>query len=433
MTAPAQAGATPQGQQVAQPGAYFDIPGIPGGSSQFTEQDETTTSAVVTLQSSSQVQFQTISSFRQTDVVENWWCNINVAQTYTAGTSTLTLSSYAPWNAIGPTQLNIQNQYASVDVESGIDLAIFSIIRPYSSPEISMGNNLYANPAGAPIGGTAQGYLTTALAQPNLINAAQYTAATTSYNLQFRLPAGQWFDEYFDLALDGTVLSQAHRALVSPQYMAGTTRQVSPRITMNPGNASSTDLGAVNIGAGTGTFSGTATARFRRKAVYASGNRTILPGVYAWQYRWKTQRVGLGAVSQKDIPLPLDSGQVLSLYLRLFDPAAAGGLGAPISLANVTRFTVMFGSGLLAFDAQTNGGLSAGALLQRRWLENHDTMLPAGVAAVDFALNERGALTNARALNVLTTSGIQVHVEFSGVQSASSYAVLGIESLVYVS
>lgn len=432
MTAPAQAQQGQQ-QQPAQPGQFFDIPGIPGGSSQFTEQDETTTSAVLTLSSSTQTQFQTIQSFRQTDVVENWWANISVAPTYTAGTSTLTASSYAPYNFVGPVQLSIQNQYASVDVESGIDLAIFSIIRPYSSPEILTGNNLYANPAGAPIGGTAQGYATTALAQPNLINGAQWSTASTSYNLQFRLPAAQWFDEYFDLALDGTVLSQAHRALVSPQYMAGTTRVVTPRITMNPLNASTTDLGPVNIGAGTGTATGTATARFRRKAVYASGNRSILPGVYAWQYRWKTTRVGLGAVSTKDVPVPLDSGQILSLYVRLFDPAAAGGLGAPISLASLTRFSVMFGSGLLAFDAQTNGGLSAGAMVQRRWLENHDTLLPPGVAAVDFALNERGALTNARALNVLTTSGIQVHCEFSGVQSASSYLVLGVESLVYVS
>jgi hypothetical protein len=214
--------------------------------------------------------------------------------------------------------------------------------------------------------------------------------------------------------------------------MAGTTRVIAPRVTMNPLLAATTDLGPVNTTGGT-TPTGTATARFRRKAAYAAGNPSILPGVYAWQYRQKTNRIGLGAVSSKDIPLPLDSGQVLALYVRLFDPAAAAGLGAPISLANVSRFQVQFGSGLLAFDAQTSGSLSAGALVQRRWLQNHDTLLPAGVLALDFALNERGQMTNARALNVLTTAGIQVHLEFSGVQSPSSYAVLGVESLVYVS
>lgn len=202
---------------------------------------------------------------------------------------------------------------------------------------------------------------------------------------------------------------------------------------MNAGNVTATDQGPVIISAGTGTFVGSATARLRRRAAYASANMAILPPVYAWQYRQKTNRQAIGAVATKDLPVPLDSGQVLALYVRLFDPAANGNAGAPISLASLTRVNVQFGSGLLAFDAQTQGGLSCAALLQRHWLQKHATQLPQGVFAIDLAVNERGRLTNARALNVLTTAGIQVHMEFSGVQSASTYAVMGVESLVYVS
>lgn len=428
-----KAAQAPAQQQAPGPGAYFDIPGIPGGSTAWTEADDSTTSANIALSSSSQVQIQTILPFRQTDVVADWIVSLFVQQTYTTGTSTLTASAYAPMNAVGPVQLAIQNQYNSLDVESGIDWYLFSLIRPYSRDEADSGTNLGANPAGFPVGGSAQGYPAAALAQPNLINAAQWSTATTAYTLFLRVPAGQWFDNYYDLTIDGQLLSQGHPALVSPQYMAGTTRVISPKITMNPGNASTTDLGAVNISAGTGTFAGQVTARIRRKAIYASGNGTILPPVYPWQYRQKTTRYGIGAVSSLNLPIPLDSGQVMSVYVRLFDPAAASALGAPISLTALGRVSYQFGSGLFTFDAQTNGGVTCGALLQRRWLQNHPQALPQGVFAFDFARDERGQVSNKRLPNTLTTAGLNIRLEFTGVQSASSYAVMGVESLVYVS
>jgi hypothetical protein len=428
----AQAQQPQQAQQVL-PGGYFDFPGIPTGSTAWTEQDENTVASTQALASGNSVQLQTVLPMKQTDVVADWIVNLNVTQTYTAGTSIFTPSAYAPLNAVGPVKLDIQNQYASIDVLSGIDWYIFNIIRPYRNEEATSGVNVYSNPAGAPIGGSATGYLAAALAQPMLINSAQWTTGLASYNLLLRLPAAQWFDNYFDLTLDGTPTALGHPALVSPQYMAGTTRVITPKITMAQMAGGQLDSAPVNIGAGTGTAAGSVTARVRRKALYANGNPAVMPPAYAWQYRWKSQQFAIGAVSQRDIPLPPDSGQVLSLFVRLWDPAANGGLGAPISLANLARVNFQFGSGLLNFDAQTVGGLSAGALLQKRWLETHDTLLPAGVFALDLALDERGQMSNKRALNVLTTSGCQVHMEFTGTQSVSAYAVLGVESLVYVS
>jgi hypothetical protein len=414
-----------------QPGAYFDVPGIPGGSSQWTEQDDTTSNQVTTHLSASQVPISGIIPYKQTDVVLDWFMHLNVAQTYTAGTSVLTASAYAPYNLIGPVKQLIQNQYASIDVESGIDLYIFNLIRPYDFAEIVGGTNNYSNPEGDPVGGTATGYLTTALAQVNQVNAAQWATGTTAYNLMLRLPAGQWFDVYYDMTVEGAPASQPHPAHVSPQYMAGTTRVIAPSIFINPGNAATTDLGPVNIGAGTGTYAGSSSLRLRRRAVYA-GQLPTSPPVYAWQYRWKTQRFSASGQSRLDINVPLDTGQVLSLYVRMFDPAAAAGLGAPININTVSRANVQYGSALLRFDAQTIGNTTAAALIQRQWLAKHNNMLPAGVLAWDLALDERMQMTNARALNTLTTAGILVHLEWTGTLSTSAYVVLGTESLVYV-
>lgn len=419
------------------PGAYFDVPGIPGGSTQWTEQDDTSTDVVTTQSSGSQTQIQGIQQYRQTDVVRDWFaCFAFTAQSYAAGTGqTLTTSAYAPYNAIGPVKQTIQNQYASVDVENGIDLYIFNLIRPYRLSQ--KGTNVYADTTGYSVGGTATGYLTTALAQANQVNSAQWGTSTTAYNLLLRLPAAQWFDKYFDLAVTGEPLSQPHPALVSPQYMAGTTRVITPTIFLNQGLGSVTDVAPVSTTTLTptsdtaSTFAGTSTLRLRRRATYA-GNPAIQPPVYAWQYRWKTQRFGVSGLSQANLLVPLDTGQLLSIYVRMFDPSANSGIGAPININTVSRFNLQYGSGLFWADAQTIGGTSASELTQALWLDQHGYALPQGVLAFDLAIDERWQITNSRALNTLTTAGILLHIEWTSALSSTAYCVMGTESLVYV-
>lgn len=421
MTAPAQ----------VLPGQYFDIPGVPGGSTQWTEQDDTTTNLVTQLSQGSQVPITGIQNYKQTDVVADWIMCLSISQVYTAGGGTFTMSAYAPLNLIGPTRQVIQNQYASVDVESGIDLYIFNLMRPYSKEETFNGVNNYNNPAGDPVAGTATGYAQTTLAQVNQINPAAWAPATTAYNFILRLPAGQWFDSYYDLAVTGEPTTAPHPALVSPQFMAGTTRVIAPQITMNALLGTTSDLTPVTAAGGTPTATGSSNLRLRRKANYA-GQPATSPPTYAWQYRWKTLRQTLSGQSTADILLPLDTGQLLGVYVRLFDPAAGSGVGAPININTITRINLQYGSGLYWFDAKTQGGLNAAALMQRKWLQQHNTMLPAGVMAFDLAKDDLGQVTNKRALNTLTTAGILIHMEFTGALSSSAYCVLGTESLVYV-
>lgn len=425
--------ANQQQQQAPQPGQYFDFPGVPGGSTQWTEQDETTTNLVTAQSGTSQIPINGIQQYRQTDVVADWEMNLAfTAQVYTAGGATLTSTPYAPMNAIGPVKQIIQNQYASVDVENGIDLYIFNLLRPYRNNSYQ-GLNLYANPAGDPIGSTALGYLTANLAQANQVNPAQWTNALGSYNLLLRLPAAQWFDKYFDIAVTGEPMSTPHPALVSPQFMAGTTRVITPQVFLNPAltTGQAGDGAPVFASTGAATFAGNATLRLRRRAAYA-GNPAVLPPVYAWQYRWKTQRFSLAGVSRQDILVPLDTGQLLASYLRMWDPLSGAVGGAPININVLTRVNLQYGSGLFWFDGQTIGGTTAAELIQELWFKQHGNLLPQGVVALDLGIDERQQFTNGRALNTLTTAGILWHIEFTGAQSAAAYVVLGTESLVYV-
>lgn len=411
-----------QQQRAPQPGQYFDVPGV-GGGTQWTDARDSTVTLATVMSQTSQVPINGLIQLKQTDVVIDWEWSFSVAQAYTPGTSALTTGAYAPWNAIGPVKLPIQNQYNSIDVESGIDLYIFNLIRPWRNAD-SGNNNLFAGVQGDFSGSTALGYTTATLAQPNLIVPAQWSTATTAWQNRVRLPASITFDTYTDLAVTGEPVAPAHPAIVSPQYMAGSTRIITPSIILNPGSAATLDLAPVNIGAGTGTFTGTLTTTFRRKAVYTA-SPIVLPPVYAWQYRWKTTRFNLNGVSSKDIPMPLDSGQVLMTYVRMFDPSANGALGAPIQLSAVTRCSLQYGSGLMFFD-----GIPLE--VQANYIEQHANIPPPGVLVWDLMLDERGNRSNKRALNTLTTSGILVHLEFSAPTSATAYAVLGVESLVYV-
>ena len=417
--------------QQAAPGQLFDVPGGPGGGTQWQETYESTNGLSVTLSASNQVVANGIQAFKQTDVVVDWLFKLTLTQTYTSGTGqSFTNSAYAPFNAIGPFQLQIQNQYSSVKVESGIDLYIFNIIRSGRAPRNAGEVNLGANPSGDPVGGTATGYYTTNLAQANQF-AATWANSNATWEAIFRVPAAQWFDQYWDLLPTGEPASAPHGAVVSPQYMAGTTRQIIPSITFNPGLVSTLDNGPVSTTALTptsdsaSTFTGSASLVFKRQAIYA-GAPAVLPPVYAWQYAWQTTRFSLSGVSKQDILIPLESGQVLCVYVRLFDPSANSGLGAPININTITKAQLQYGSGLLRYDDTPD-------TVQQRFMLQHQSMLPQGVIAWDLAMDDWGRITNKRALNLLTTAGCLVHLEFTGTLSSTAYAVLGIESLVYVS
>lgn len=421
----------------AQPGDLFDIPGVLG-QTQFFDQYEDTQSLNVTVNQSTQQPVLSIADFRRTDVVMNWKLHFSfTSQTYSAGTGqTLTNSAYAPYNIIGPVKLQIQNQYASINVESGIDLYILNLIRPYrrSAADLLVING--SNPGGSPLASAGQGYLNVATPQASLVAPTVWSRSLGSWDLLLDIPGGVWLDEYYAQSIDGNYLGAVPDIFVSPQYMAGTQRLIKPQITMNPLLGATTDVSPVQTTSLTPTTDTASTASItsslsiRRRGVYGSSNTRVLPPVQPWQYSVTTQRFSInGLTKTSTLKLPDNSGQILSCWLRLFDPLAAGGAGGPIQLSALggvlDNVQLLYGSGLTWFDGSAEEA-------QMLWLEQRGFLLPQGVLAFDFAVDEQNNITNKRCPNTYTTAGIQWVLNFTSTTSAAAYAVMGIESLVYV-
>lgn len=397
------------------PGSLYGVPGI----TRMLEDRENNDGIVTTLAQSTSVSVNNFNPFKQTDIVYGWNARFVIANTVTPGADTITLSPYFPWNFLGRTRLNMQNQFNTIDVESGIDLAIFNRIRPARSND--QRNVLWSQPATSAYSAAA-----------NLMTSNSYASTSTSISLPLYLPAGLQFDEYWDLKDTGQPTGLPPLPMfVSPQFMSGTARIVQPQITYNQAIAVTSGGGTCDNGpfldsAAAATFSGNSTLYLKRLASYqpSDPNGSDSPPVANWQYTWQTQRRSISGQSQSNLLIPLN-GQVLAVYVRLFDPAANGGKGAVIPLANLIECDLVYGSNLYKFQDRP-------VEMEQRYVSQHDELLPEGVVVWDMAQDRRGRISNAQALNTMNTSGIQINLQFTGAQSSSAYAVVGVEALTYV-
>src|SRR5580698_4768448 len=132
-------------QQTAEPGSLYGVPGV----TQRFEQDETTIGNVVQLGTTNTVNNNSVQNFQQTDVVHWWEVELTWTNTSTGGV-TPALSPYAPYNLIqAPLQIQMQGQYKPIDLQSGIDAAIFQLYRPMRGSAQMAGQPLLgANPFG---------------------------------------------------------------------------------------------------------------------------------------------------------------------------------------------------------------------------------------------------------------------------------------------
>ncbi len=417
---------------VVQPGSQFDIPGVPNATQWYDQYEDTQDLALTP--GNTQKSVLNIQDMRRTDVVFDWEYVWSFANVVTFDVTDVNRSAYFPYNIFGPVKMLIQNQYSCIDVENGIDWYIFNLVRPYRKTAADRLTNNYANTAGSPVGTPNDGFLYAGDPQANLVAPAQFGSAaiaantTDNVNIVLDLPAGVWFDEYYALDVSGNFLAATADTFVSPQYMAGTQRLIRPSIKTNPLIAvgSGSDESPYNeAAAGTSTVASTGSLNIRRHGVYGNNVTASLPAPQPWQYQWLTQRFAIAGVSRQIIQIPDDAGQVLFLYLRLWDPAANGGLGAPIQTSALTKVSLLYGSGLTRFEGTP-------LEFQALWIAKHGVLLPPGVIGYDCGLDELGTFSNKRALNTLNTAGIEWSLEFAAPTSNQAYAVLGTESLVYV-
>ena len=401
----------------AAPGALFGVPGI----TQRFEQYDTTQAAQTTLNQSSLASWNNVNPLQKTDVV-NWWeLVVTWTNVYTLGTEVVALSPMAPYNLFQNLNLQMQGQYKPLDVVSGFDAALFQLYRPMrGSAQMAYQPNMGANPANT--------FANAAIPQANLVATPSMTATSSPVPFILEIPGSLWFDQYWDLAEDGTVLGPPISAYVSPQYMGGGERIVTPRTQFAPGFVASQDNGPLYITtSGTVTaFTSTVSIDVRRVGVYAMTDPSTMPPVFNWQYsRHARQYPILGAV-KVDVPIT-DYGQVLSIFTRLFDPALNSGAGGPVNITNCTKCQVLYGSNLPKYD-------DVPETAQKRFLDQHGFLPPQGTMIWDMAITDTGGyVTNAKALNTLTNANCKVHLEFAAANGTSTYVSLGIEALVFVS
>jgi len=424
--------------------------GLPGFTERF-EQYENLNGILTTLSAAASAlgtttPFNPPATFQKTDVVF-WWeleCYITESVTFSGGG--ITFSPEAMYNKFQALRLKLQGQYTPIEVESGNDAAFFQMYRPMRgrgqrNNQDLMGTNVplaasYANstwpeanlaatPAGTgAVGGqgaAATGVITSPL-------------ALTNYPFVLEIPAGIFLDEYWDLALDGSLLPNAAgvvaptAAFVSPQYMGGGERVVVPQFNIAPIAGANYDQFPAGITSALtitgGTVNDSLLLNARRVGVFASENPAELPPVFNWQYRRASKRFPIGAVTKVDIPIQ-EYGQVLSVWVKIFDPTTAQG--SYYNVANVSKAQVLYGSNLPRFDDDP-------ATMQERFVQQHGFLPPQGHLVWDMtATGFNDNLSNARALNTLTNANTHIHLEMSPAPGAQAYCVIGTELLVPVS
>lgn len=405
--------------------------GLPGFTEQF-EQYENLQNILTTQQVSAQTPFNPPGSFQKTDVVF-WWeleCTANWAETYSAGT--LALSPEAPYNLLQNLKVKMQGQYSPIEVDSGFHAAFFQLYRPMRGRgQRNLQDLMDTNPV------PSTGFANSLIPQANLAGATLSQTLTSPYSVTnypfiLELPAGIFLDQYWDLALDGTLLPNASgqvapmSAFVSPQYMGGGERVIVPQFNFSSLISGSQDQGPLVATAAltASVQTGNVNLNARRVGVFASENPAEMPPVFNWQYRRASKRYPIGAVSKVDIPIT-EYGQVLSVWATIFDPALNSGTGGYYNIANMTKAQLLYGSNLPRFDDDIPA-------MQNRFIEQHGFLPPQGTVVFDLASTRlNGEIGNSRALNTLTNSNAHLHLEMTA-PGSGAYAEVGVELLVPV-
>jgi hypothetical protein len=423
---------TPQRSVQAVPvGALY---GLPGFTERF-EQYENLYNVVTTAQQSAQTPFAPPASFQKTDIVFWWELETLWSQSLTYSAGTIAWSPEAPLNVIQGPRLKLQGQYTPVEMDSGMHMGFMQMYRPMRGRGQRNVQDLMNT--GVP---ASSAYANPNFPQANLAGAAIPATLTSpwvmsNYPFILEIPAGLFLDEYWDLAIDGSLLPNAagvvapSAAFVSPQYMGGGERVVVPQFNLAAGVAATYDQGPIAATAAltVSAFSGSAVINARRVGVFASENPAELPPVFNWQYRRASKRYPIGAATKIDIPIT-EYGQVLSTFVTIFDPSlGTNSVGGYYNVANITKAQLLYGSNLPRFDDDI-------PTMQNRFIEQHGFLPPQGTIAWDLiATGFNDNLSNARALNTLTNSNTHYHIELGSAPGASTYAEVAVELLVPVS
>lgn len=420
--------------------------GVPPYSDEF-EAPENNTGLTTVLNKSSTVPISGVVAFKQTDVIYAWLHEMAFTYTLTASTDVINVSPYYPYTFCGLYRLNMQQQYPAIDVNSLIDLAVVGRTRALSNSQQGLmqwyvPGTLGTAPAnGATAAASGNPFLwpwTTQTPQVDL-EPAYASGVATALQIPIYAPACAYFDAYWELTYDGLPLSGPHNGYVSPQDMAGYARVVTPDMTFNalfiaatalPGSLDTALFGG-NPGTAATLPNPTLTHRFQRIGVLGNTDPEVLPGPTNWQYNIAHQRTSL--VGRQSIDIPLNGvflGQIMGIFVRLFDqssasPATLGGNPIPLNFATETNIYLQYGGNSVRIQGRPQD-------FQRRFLDQHRFMPPAGYLIIDLATDRQGWTSNAYLLNTLREAGVTLHIDFASSQSATAYAEVIVDGLRWI-
>lgn len=425
-------------QQQLPPGALFRWPGMTARP-RFVEETgpcqvgTTTTLAQATTTAAPYLKFQTL------DIDLGFLLELDFTTTWTAGSGkTLLVHPFGIAQWVQSLSVQFESAYQTFRLPGVLALvmqsyrSIFASKQFYSSWLANSANivpqfQLVDGSTGVP-----QLWQGATLSTPGLQLNLSTAGTQQSYKLFLEVPVSMYFDIYYELSASGQAVGPpATRAIVSPQRMAATTRNVTPKLTfgagLSPQPVGVTGSGPASLASGdtTSTFTGTVNSSWFRDALIPSQSPLTEPPNRMWQYSrdYISFQTGGGSI----IPVPLDDqvpgqGQILSLIFFTFDPALQSSTGYITPAANYTTVELLYGSTVQIFQdtPQTN---------VYRWTQIHGAVLPSGMFGWDLMLTEDGRTSNEFAINTLVTAGTQLRITYGTAPGASATVYVGLEML----
>lgn len=428
-------GSTGQQQQLP-PGALFRWPGMTARP-RFVEETGPCQPGTSTTLAQGSTTGAPFLKFQTLDIDLGFMLELDFTTTWTAGSGkTLTVSPFSAAQFVSSLSVQFESAYQTYRLPGVLALVMASYRSLFAPKDQSQLVQNTSNVIGSHMlffgsVASAQDWVTTLLSTGNLELDVSTAGNQQSYKLFLEVPVAMYFDIYYELSASGQAVGPpATRAIVSPQRMAATTRNVTPKLTFGAGlSAQPTGIasGPVSLASGdtTSTFSGTVSSTWYRNALIPSQSPLTEPPNRMWQYSrdYITYQTGGGA----SVPVPLDDqvpgqGQILSLVFFTYDPALNSSVGGVTPFASYSTVELLYGSTVQIFQETPQAN-------QFRWAMLHGSVLPTGFFGWDLMKTEDGRLSNEFAINTLVTAGTQLRITFGTPPSASSTVYVGLEML----
>ena len=421
------------------PGALFRWPGMTARPRLVQETGPCVIGATTTLAQGAATAAQ-FGKFQTLDIDLGFLLELDFTSTFTAGSGkTLTAHPFGIANWIQTLSVQFESAYQTYRLNGVLAMVMQSYRSLFASK--SFYTSITADSASVlpntqlvdGISTAAAGWQTSLLATPNQQLNVSTSGTQQTYKLFVEVPVAMYFDIYYELNASGQAVGPpATRAIVSPQRMAATTRNVTPKLTFAQGlspQPTAENSGPVSFASGdtTSTFAGSVNSSWYRDALIPSQSPLTEPPNRMWQYSRdfiQLQTSGAGTV-----PVPLDDevpgqGQILSLVFFTYDPALNSNIGGVTPYANVSTVELLYGSTVQIFQETPQ-------INQYIWSQQHGAVLPTGFFGWDLMMTEDGRLSNEFAINTLVTAGAQIRITYvaGSAPGASATVFVGLEML----